>query len=134
MDRFGYVPKKMRVNSPRPRRGLSVTSNALLSSTFFSSIPSCFSSIPSCLTRSSMSSTVCSASSLRPRVISQRGLSGMVRRRKMMTRPSTGPMKKPIRQPQLTGTWLEKRYSPRAEPIAAPAQYVPLTAMSMRPR
>ena len=51
-----------------------------------------------------------------------------------MIRPSSGPMKKPIRQPQLIGTWLENRYRPSADPSAAPAQYVPLTAMSIRPR
>ena len=42
--------------------------------------------------------------SLRPCVISQRGLSGIVRRSKMMMSPITGPMKKPSRQPMFWGT------------------------------
>jgi hypothetical protein len=36
----------------------------------------------------------------------QRGLSGMCRRRKMMTSPSTGPMKKAIRQPTFSANRL----------------------------
>ncbi len=59
---------------------------------------------PSLRTRSSISSTMRSASSLRPWVINQRGLSGIVRRSPMMTSPITGPMKKPMRQPTLDGT------------------------------
>ncbi len=39
-----------------------------------------------------------------------------------MIKPRTGPMKNPIRQPHSIGTWLENRYRPRAEPIAAPPQ------------
>lgn len=81
-----------------------------------------------------MSLTICSASSSRPCVISQRGLSGMVRRIERMTRPITGPMKNPIRQPTFCGTLLESRKRFAAAPIAAPPQYVPLTAMSTRPR
>ena len=44
-----------------------------------------------------------SASSSRPCVVCQRGLSGSVRRTKMMRMPITGPMKNPMRQPQSTG-------------------------------
>ena len=57
---------------------------------------------PSRSTRSSISSTICSASFWRPCVMSHRGLSGMVRRRKMIPRPSSGPMKNASRQPRLT--------------------------------
>ena len=44
-------------------------------------------------------------------------------------------MKKPIRQPMLIGSRLGlSRKIEAAAPIMAPAQYVPLTAMSVRPR
>src|SRR3954464_14966995 len=53
----------------------------------------------------------------------------------MITRPSTGPMKKQMRQPQKIGTrsGLSSTSAP-SEPMSAPAQYVPFTAMSTGPR
>jgi hypothetical protein len=45
--------------------------------------------------------------------------SRIARRTKMTTTPRTGPIKNPTRQPQLIGTWLENRYRPRPDPIAA---------------
>ena len=67
-------------------------------------------------------------------MISHRGLSGTARRSTTITIASTGPMRKAIRQsrpglmaPESRGTWI-------AAAIAAPAQYVPLTAMSVWPR
>jgi hypothetical protein len=53
----------------------------------------------------------------------------------MMIRPITGPISRPTRHPTLTGKMCGlSRKIEAAAPIIAPAQYVPLTAMSTRPR
>ena len=51
----------------------------------------------------------------------------------MMQSASTGPTMKAIRQPQIAATWLST-HSVTIVPMIAPAQYVPLTARSIRPR
>ena len=51
----------------------------------------------------------------------------------MMTSASTGPTRKASRQPYL-GAMLLSATSVTMVPRNAPAQYVPLTAMSTRPR
>jgi hypothetical protein len=62
-----------------------------------------------------------SASSTRPCVINQRGLSGSVRPTKMTTRASTGPVRNARRQPTFAENALRK-ISEANEPMIAPAQ------------
>jgi hypothetical protein len=62
-----------------------------------------------------------------------RGLSGRFRLTRRITSPRTGPSRKASRQPRLMSIALRKMNVPSV-PRIAPAQYVPLTAMSTRPR
>jgi hypothetical protein len=80
-------------------------------------------------TRRSMPETTLSASSLRPWVNSQRGLSGTVRRTIRMSKPSTAPSPKASRQPSEAGIRsASSRTRLSAAPPAAPNQYEPFTA------
>ena len=62
-----------------------------------------------------------SASSMRPWVISQRGLSGRVRATMITTIASTGPIRNASRQPTL-GANAFRKISEANEPRIAPAQ------------
>ena len=74
-----------------------------------------------------------SASSSRPWVISHRGLSGRLRRTKMMTTASSGPTRNDSRQPRFGANALSRMKDTNV-PMIDPAQYVPLIQMSVRPR
>ena len=73
-----------------------------------------------------------SAASTRPFMTCQRGLSGSAAAHRI-TRPRTGPIRKANRHPRLRSIALRKMNVPGV-PRIAPAQYVPLIAMSTLPR
>lgn len=83
-------------------------------------------------TRRSMPSTRFSAAWACPCMNSHLGLSGTLRRTSKITTPSTTPKPKHTRHPTPTGRSLVAGTVSSA-PKAAPAQYVPLIAMSIRP-
>jgi hypothetical protein len=86
-------------------------------------------------TSRSMRSTMASASSSRPWMNSQRGLSGTWRRTSRMPRPSTAPIPKAIRQPTSGAKMsVSSSTSVPTAPNAAPSQYEPLMIRSTRPR
>jgi hypothetical protein len=66
-------------------------------------------------------------------VISHRGLSGRLRRTKMITIARTGPTRNDTRQPTL-GASAFSRTKDANVPMIDPAQYVPLIQISVRPR
>ena len=70
-----------------------------------------------------------------PWVISQRGLSGMYRRRSSMPMPSATPMPKARRHPRSSEKRPGANNTPAtAPPIMAPSQKLPLMTRSIRPR
>ncbi len=83
----------------------------------------------------SMSVTIRSASSSRPWMNSQRGLSGTLRRTSSTPRASTAPSANAARQP-ISGSITVSSVSGMVSsaPTPAPTQNEPLIAMSMRPR
>ena len=86
-------------------------------------------------TRSSMPATSRSASSARPWIIIQRGLSGTNRRTRAIAMPSTAPSAKARRQPRSTGKIeVSSSTTDSAAPAAAPSQKLPLMATSTQPR
>ncbi|CNK96987.1 Uncharacterised protein [Mycobacterium tuberculosis] len=114
--RRGYFLKSTLAITRNGTLPYSLTVMALLSST--GSIV-----LPSLRMRSSIPSTFRSASSSRPWVICQRGLSGMCRRSQMMRRPRIGPTKKLSRQPMSAGRMSVLRKNMLATaPSAAPPQ------------
>ena len=89
----------------------------------------------SSVTVSSMSRTICSPSSSRPWMNSQRGLSGRLRRTSRMPTARTAPSPKASRQPSAGFTMLGSSSGiVSSEPAAAPTQNEPLMATSTRPR
>jgi hypothetical protein len=85
--------------------------------------------------KDSMWATMRSASAMRPRLISQRGLSGIHCRRIRMISPRTAPMKKARRQPVSGETRAGSSSTIAATPpIAAPIQKEPLMTRSVQPR
>jgi hypothetical protein len=67
--------------------------------------------------------------------MSQRGLSGIQRRKKITTSPSVAPIPNASRQPSQTGSQRGSSSTiVAAEPSAAPIQYEPLIIKSTRPR
>src|SRR5579862_529446 len=81
----------------------------------------------------SMSWTTSSASRSRPWMNSQRGLSGTWRRTIRIARPRITPSPKQTRQLS-SGEKMCSAATESSAPSAAPAQYVPLIRMSIRPR
>ena len=82
-----------------------------------------------------MPRTICSASSSRPWMNSQRGLSGTWRRTTRIPTASTAPRPKASRQPQAGSTRSGSSSGMvSSEPPAAPTQNEPLMATSTRPR
>ena len=80
-----------------------------------------------------MAATIRSASSSRPWMKSQRGLSGTLRRTSMIASPSTAPTPKHSRQPTSTAND-DRNTIAAADPAIAPTQYDPLIIRSTRPR
>ncbi|MEY2480936.1 MAG: hypothetical protein QOI04_1863 [Verrucomicrobiota bacterium] len=67
--------------------------------------------------------------------MSQRGLSGIQRRKKITINPSIAPMPKAKRQPsQIGNRFGSSRKIVAPDPSAAPTQYEPLIIKSTRPR
>ena len=68
-------------------------------------------------------------------MVSQRGLSGTLRRTNMIARPMAAPSPKAKRQPRSIGKrLLSSTTKDRAAPAEAPSQYEPLMARSTQPR
>ena len=83
----------------------------------------------------SMSRTICSPSSSRPWMNSQRGLSGTLRRTSRMPTARTAPRPKASRQPHAWSMTLGSSSGiVSSAPPAAPTQNEPLMATSTRPR
>ena len=99
--RFVYWWNASRRNVRYPYRVSGMISIALPSSMGASSCPD----LRTC---SSILAITLSASSWRPWVTSQRGLSGSTRPTMMTTRASTGPSRNASRQPTLGAKWLRK--------------------------
>ena len=81
----------------------------------------------------SISRVISSASSSRPWMNSQRGLSGTWRRTNRIAIPRMNPSPKQTRQLS-SGEKMCSAATDSSAPAAAPAQYVPLMRMSIRPR
>ena len=78
--------------------------------------------------------TMRSASSSRPWMKSQRGLSGTLRRTSMIDSASTAPSPNVMRQPMFAGKIELRKKIAAAEPAIEPTQYEPLMIRSTRPR
>ncbi len=81
-----------------------------------------------------MSPTIRSASSSRPWMNNQRGLSGTLRRTSITATPSTAPTTNATRHPMCVGKTADRKKMAAAEPPAEPNQYEPLMIRSTRPR
>ncbi len=119
--RRGYVDSSVRPISMKLVLSRCWISIALSSGTRLRDSPVSSSTVPSMLR------TISSASSSRPWMNSQRGLSGTLRRTSSTARPRSAPRPKATRQPMSFGSTLGfSSTMVRAAPAAAPSQYEPL--------